>query len=300
MPSQRQIYTRKLDEITRQYLARENGLVNKGVELLRALQKDIAGEIALASGDFETYRLKALQENIAQQLASLESQLVSGMEQAAGQVYTDGGLAVVAPLQAVGYDNVFFSPSQAQILAVSDFSADLIRGLTSELLTKINTQLRRAALGAIAPFDIMKEITRILGFQGKMITGGIAQRVEVIVRTELARIFNLSKHNTQQDAGKYVPDLLKRWVATGDSRTRPEHLEAHREYADNPIPVNEPFIVGGEELDYPGDPKGSPAMVINCRCTTVQVVPEIGILSSPLDDAVRKRLDELASEAETA
>mgnify|MGYP001804312122 CR=1 FL=1 len=35
---------------------------------------------------------------------------------------------------------------------------------------------------------------------------------------------------------------------------------------------DEDFDVQGEKLAYPGDPKGSAANVINCRCT-VAVVP---------------------------
>jgi len=91
---------------------------------------------------------------------------------------------VVEPLKAVGYDDVFFSPSQAQILAVSDFSADLIKGITSDMLTKINAQLRRAALGVVSPFDVMQAITRLLGTSGKMVTGSISLQVERIIRTE--------------------------------------------------------------------------------------------------------------------
>jgi len=30
--------------------------------------------------------------------------------------------------------------------------------------------------------------------------------------------------------------------------------------------MDQPFIVDGESLDYPGDPSGSAANVINCRC----------------------------------
>jgi hypothetical protein len=32
--------------------------------------------------------------------------------------------------------------------------------------------------------------------------------------------------------------------------------------------MDQPFIVGGEALQFPGDPAGSPEMVINCRCGT--------------------------------
>jgi hypothetical protein len=38
------------------------------------------------------------------------------------------------------------------------------------------------------------------------------------------------------------------------------------------VPIDEPFIVSGEELMYPGDPSGSAGNVINCRCAIGYVV----------------------------
>ena len=32
------------------------------------------------------------------------------------------------------------------------------------------------------------------------------------------------------------------------------------------------FFVGGEELEYPGDPKGKAGNIINCRCKVVFTV----------------------------
>jgi len=32
------------------------------------------------------------------------------------------------------------------------------------------------------------------------------------------------------------------------------------------VPINEPFIVSGEELMYPGDPNASAGNYIRCRC----------------------------------
>ena len=36
-----------------------------------------------------------------------------------------------------------------------------------------------------------------------------------------------------------------------------------------PIPLDEPFVVDGEELMYPGDENGSPENVINCQCIQI-------------------------------
>lgn len=290
MASQKQLYTRKLDEITRRYLAREHVQVQTALELLRQLRAEIAGQVTL-SDNFDAFRLRELQANLARQIASLEAQLVNSLTNTLTQVATDGGLSVIEPLQTVGYTGVFFSPSRAQILTVSEFTADLIRDLTAEMAAKINAALRRAALGELTPFEIMEEISRIIGLKGKLSTGGIAARAENIVRTELARIYNLSSYNTSLDAANAIPGLLKRWVATGDGRTRPAHLEAHIKYMQTPIPVKQDFSVMGEAMRYPGDPRGSAANTARCRCRSVTIAPEIGVLSSPLDARVQKQLE---------
>lgn len=57
----------------------------------------------------------------------------------------------------------------------------------------------------------------------------------------------------------------KTWVAILDSTTREDHADADGQE----VAADEPFSVGGEELDYPGDAGGSPEQTINCRCTAV-------------------------------
>ena len=60
----------------------------------------------------------------------------------------------------------------------------------------------------------------------------------------------------------------KEWLSTKDDRVRIEHLEVDGQV----VPIDEPFIVGGEELMYPGDASGSAGNVINCRCTELPVM----------------------------
>jgi hypothetical protein len=61
---------------------------------------------------------------------------------------------------------------------------------------------------------------------------------------------------------------LKGWLSARDNNVRPEHRKAETVYAAG-IPVGQPFVVGGEMLMYPGDPSGSAAMIINCRCMQI-------------------------------
>lgn len=61
------------------------------------------------------------------------------------------------------------------------------------------------------------------------------------------------------------PGSTKTWLATPDDRTRETHVEADGQT----VPMDGQFDVGGELLDYPGDPAGSDEEVINCRCTVL-------------------------------
>ncbi len=93
-------------------------------------------------------------------------------------------------------------------------------------------------------------------------------RARTIARTE--------SHAASQDAGHAAAEgiadatgltLTKEWVSTNDDRTR----ESHRDANGQTVGMSEPFIVGDEkdELQYPGDPDGEAAEVINCRCVAV-------------------------------
>ena len=58
-----------------------------------------------------------------------------------------------------------------------------------------------------------------------------------------------------------------------DERTREAHLEAHRQV----VPLDGKFLVGGEEIDHPGD--GSPGNAINCILPNNAIVAQ-GILAA--------------------
>ena len=57
--------------------------------------------------------------------------------------------------------------------------------------------------------------------------------------------------------------MLKLWLPTLDTRTRPDHAAMAGSPA---IPMGEKFVVGGVEMDRPGDPSAPPESIIACRC----------------------------------
>jgi hypothetical protein len=83
-------------------------------------------------------------------------------------------------------------------------------------------------------------------------------------RTDLNGLANGASLQSVQLLGADGP-ATKTWLATEDERTRETHADADGQE----VPVDQPFQVGDDLLMYPGDPDGSDAEVINCRCTLV-------------------------------
>lgn len=83
-------------------------------------------------------------------------------------------------------------------------------------------------------------------------------RAERIARTETTGAANAGAQSSAQAAGMGV----KVWQATGGPRTRETHLAASGQC----VALDDTFLVGGEQLSIPGDPAGSPAETVNCRC----------------------------------
>lgn len=62
----------------------------------------------------------------------------------------------------------------------------------------------------------------------------------------------------------------KTWVSALQTRTRETHADAHGQT----VGLDEAYIVGGEFLQFPGDPAGSAGNIINCLCTHVAEVAQ--------------------------
>lgn len=103
-------------------------------------------------------------------------------------------------------------------------------------------------------------------------------------RTAVTAAENAGRQDAADElAGKGVI-LEKRWSATHDHRTRHYHMEADGQS----VPNDEPFIVGGEKLMFPGDGSmgASGWNLYNCRCSRVT---EIVGFKSILTEEQRKR-----------
>jgi len=94
-----------------------------------------------------------------------------------------------------------------------------------------------------------------------------------IARTETTTATNLATLLSAQDS-EY--ELEKTWISAQDNRTRrpPKSTFDHLDMNGVKVDALQPFFVGGEELEYPGDPNGQAGNIINCRCKIVFTIKE--------------------------
>lgn len=94
-----------------------------------------------------------------------------------------------------------------------------------------------------------------------------------IARTETTTATNLA---TVLAAENSEYELQKTWISAQDNRTRrpPKSPFDHLDMNGVTVDAERPFFVGGEELEYPGDPKGQAGNIINCRCKVVFTIKE--------------------------
>jgi uncharacterized protein with gpF-like domain len=108
-----------------------------------------------------------------------------------------------------------------------------------------------------------REIAKRLRKTGKVDSQMRALR---IARTETLGMYNSATDASVRETGlKFV----RVWSTTKDLRTRRRKKGSPYDHwvADGKKAAqNEDFLVSGEPLSYPGDPKGSAGNIINCRC----------------------------------
>lgn len=86
-------------------------------------------------------------------------------------------------------------------------------------------------------------------------------RAQRIARTESTGAYNFGSVTALTQEGI----LCKEWMATRDSRTRPEHAKADGQR----VRMGRPFLVGGFWMNQPGDFNAPPELTVHCRCTVV-------------------------------
>ena len=138
-----------------------------------------------------------------------------------------------------------------------------LEGVADEVFSSVKSTLEEGLNSG----DTMAELAARVRAQFSEMSRGRARRIAM---TETAAAYGTARQEGMTQAGVE----FKRWLNSGGDNVREAHMEANNQT----VPVDAPFLVGGEELMHPGDPSGRPDNVINCHCVSVAVAsPDDGL-----------------------
>ena len=159
-----------------------------------------------------------------------------------------------------------FRLQSAPVLAAIAQRGDRITGeVTQTMLNDLHTVLREQFYEqGLGPRQIASSIDQIF-------PPTYANRGETIARTETMIAQMEGKAETYRQNGVQE----KEWAAFLDDKTRDTHADAHGQR----VLMDEPFMVGGNPMQHPGD--GPAEEVINCRCDMLPIVNPETLRSSP-------------------
>ncbi len=141
---------------------------------------------------------------------------------------------------------------------------ELVSGTAKETLKK---ELKRFMQDPEFMGSDVRTKARILRTRFNQYSNSQAQR---LVRTEATNAANLGTMRSALDIYG-ANELQKEWISANDERVRDGHRTAGDKFLGSGKPsiidFDDKFEVNGEFLHRAGDPAGSPANVINCRCS---------------------------------
>lgn len=205
------------------------------------------------------------------------------------QAYTDMAATMI---DAFGERILGQGKSMGLILETKDF-AEFFQRLALEYIAQESIRRRIAGVTNTTRDLIISAITKgqeagdSVDVISKRITDLIPRmsrlRGSIIARTETHGAANFGADQAARATGL---TLEKEWVASHDHRTRDFGQGdgvvdefSHRAADGQKVAMDQPFRIPKrdgttEALMFPGDPNGSAANVINCRCTVAHVVKD--------------------------
>ena len=156
-----------------------------------------------------------------------------------------------------------FDPGDPFITSNLALTHNLLVRIPDEVHAKVVRQILEGTNAGETVDQIAQRVDNVLNYTGSENWDG---RARLIAQTETTRHRNssaLAHGLLVHRSGRR--QLMKRWQTTMDTRERRAHKDANGQVQQ----LTDPFIVGGEQMLFPGDPTGSADNVCNCRCDLI-------------------------------
>lgn len=282
-------YARELDRLLRQVGRLEEQAVRQALTMLADARRRIIERLAQVPPDaYLASFLPRLQGEVERIMAQYATDYQAWFQGHMADVQALGLQSVDAPLLAAGVRAEVFTqlPRLSTVLTdvLQGFQAGLITQISDLAIQRITSELQLGVLGGLDPFDIQRRIGEILRTQlnPQGVFGTVATRAEMILRTEVNRVFALSVEARQQALVQGVAEtfpeaaLQKEWLNAGDARVRPAHrpLRGGVGIVAMQVPMTGDFELIDDKgqrwrAKHPLDPRLPAALSVACRCRSI-------------------------------
>jgi SPP1 gp7 family putative phage head morphogenesis protein len=215
---------------------------------------------------------KALRDEIAKRLTNISSVAYSYINDTTPTIYTLNRNYAAYTIERMRGDSVFSLWDESTVRRLIKDQPDLMPNYPAQVAVKRGIDLafgKKQITASVTSAVIQgKSIPNLASDLRKRITTMSASSAVRTARTAVTAAQNGGTLDTFLSAKEMGIPIKKEWLATLDARTRPAHGKADGQQVD----VDEPFVLDGYKLMFPGDKSAPAYLVYNCRCTMVAVV----------------------------
>lgn len=156
--------------------------------------------------------------------------------------------------QMMKKDSIIDFAIQRILFFLQQFALTKVTSIQGTAVDEMRKAIQVMVEQGLNPREIARQLVRNGRLQSR-------KQAIVIARTEAIAAYNYGAMLGAEATGMVTH---KTWrSANQPRRTRPDHIAANGQT----VAFNEAFIVGGERMQHPGDPRASAKQVVNCRCT---------------------------------
>ena len=220
MTKRERAYMRKMEGLIRKAGKLQDAEVRRVLEILEHARLEVAARIA--ETEWQAYHIPQLKSAVKTTIEGFERRYGVRQSEALRDAHLAAADVVDAPLNYVGLRVPVVQIPATHLDVLQGYSADLIEGLTKDLLKKVNGEITLGIIGQRTPHQVMEALG--LSLDDKGVFKSIAARAEAITRTEMGRVYAASREaRHQQVVALGEMTWRKRWISSGKARPRPNH-----------------------------------------------------------------------------
>jgi hypothetical protein len=239
----------------------ENSGATEFLALVDKLRREVV--LAIVQNNLSPVTMATVKGQVSSILQVYQTRFEALLSDNQRRMFVKGLTVVDKAVDAAGLHLSIPFLSERTLGQVQSYGAELISGLTDYARQRITSEISLAVLGQKSVDQVIQAIGTNL--DNPSVFGSIANRADIIFRTEVARISSLATIERIDQAKTQIPDLQKQWLHAHVGTPRPGHLALNGVT----VAASEQFkLLGGDGVVYlvdgPHDPELPAGEVVNC------------------------------------